>query len=149
MRTWSEPPGRDDLLRLAVIGEHLAVERLACRAAVRVAQRLSCELARGGSHDRAPAVMDGDVERKIGGVPSRWLSIGLGDAGVSTSRSMRRACPIQGSGRIAFTQSAKEGMKPRSSMTCCSPIQRVGITRPDDSVMVGPKIVSAMKMPSA
>jgi hypothetical protein len=56
---------------------------------------------------------------------------------------------IQGSGRMAFTQSAKDGMKPRSSMTCCSPTQRVGITRPDDSVMVGPKMVSAMKMPSA
>ena len=37
-----------------------------------------------------------------------------------------RARPIHGSGRIAFTQSAKDGMKPRSSRTCCSPIQRTG-----------------------
>jgi hypothetical protein len=29
---------------------------------------------------------------------------------------------------MARIQSAKEGMKPRSSLTCCSPTQRVGIT---------------------
>jgi hypothetical protein len=34
-------------------------------------------------------------------------------------------------------------------MTCCSPTQRVGITRPEDSLMVRPNTVSAMKMPSA
>jgi hypothetical protein len=34
-----------------------------------------------------------------------------------------RPCPppIHGSGRIALTQSAKDGIRPRSSRTCCSP----------------------------
>ena len=45
---------------------------------------------------------------------------------------------------MAFTQSAKLGMKPRSSLTCCSPTQRVGMMRPVESVRVRPKIVSAI-----
>src|SRR3546814_1477020 len=49
------------------------------------------------------------------------------------------ARPIHGSGRIERTQSAKLGMKPRSSRTCCSPTSRTGTTRPVDSVIVTPK----------
>ena len=67
----------------------------------------------------------------------------------STSVSRRCARPIHGSGRMQRTQSANDGMKPRSSFTCCSPTQRIGTTRPEESVSVDPKIVSAMKMPSA
>ena len=59
---------------------------------------------------------------------------------------MRPARPIQGKGRMARIQSAKDGMKPRSSLTCCSPTQRVGITLPVESVSVRPKIVSSRKM---
>jgi hypothetical protein len=47
------------------------------------------------------------------------------------------------------TQSAKLGMKPRSSRTCCSPISRTGTTRPVEIMIVGPKKRSSMKMPSA
>ena len=54
-----------------------------------------------------------------------------------------------GSGRIAFTQSPKDGMKPKSSRTCCSPTHLVGMTRPVASVIVEPNIVPAMKTPSA
>jgi hypothetical protein len=57
--------------------------------------------------------------------------------------------PHQGKGRMARIQSAKDGMKPRSSFTCCSPTQRVGIILPVDSFSVGPNTVSSMKMPSA
>ena len=46
--------------------------------------------------------------------------------------------PIQGSILMARTQSAKEGMRPKSSRTCCSPIQRVGIILPAEFVTVGP-----------
>jgi hypothetical protein len=45
---------------------------------------------------------------------------------------------------MARIQSAKDGMKPRSCWTCCSPTQRVGITRPVDELIVGPKIVSSI-----
>ena len=57
--------------------------------------------------------------------------------------------PIQGSGRIALTQSVKLGMNPRSSRTCCSPTQRVGMILPVDSVIVGPKTVSESQIPAA
>src|SRR5229473_1739816 len=94
--------------------------------------------------------MHGDVETQIGAVhgqaPSEVLAGGYGG---STSRSICCVRPIHGSGRIHFIQSAKDGMRPRSSTTCCSPTQRVGMTRPDDKVMVGPKTVSARKTPSA
>jgi hypothetical protein len=39
------------------------------------------------------------------------------------------ARPIQGSGRIARTQSAKDGIKPRSSRTCCSPKRLADLAR--------------------
>src|SRR3546814_8747750 len=67
----------------------------------------------------------------------------------STCLWMGCARPIHGSGRIERTQSAKLGMKPRSSRTCCSPTSRTGTTRPVDSVIVTPKKRSSMKMPSA
>ena len=57
----------------------------------------------------------------------------------STLRWIGWARPIQGSGRMQRTQSAKHGMKPRSSRTCCSPISRTGTTRPVEIVIVGPK----------
>ena len=41
-------------------------------------------------------------------------------------------------GSLDRAQSAKLGMKPRSSRTCCSPTQRVGMTRPVDRVRVFP-----------
>src|ERR1035437_10178159 len=59
------------------------------------------------------------------------------------------ARPIHRFGRIAFAQSANEGMNPRSSRTCCSPIHLVGMMRPVESVIVVPKMTSIMKMPSA
>ena len=46
------------------------------------------------------------------------------------------ARPIQASGRMHRTQSMKLGMKPRSSITCCSPISRTGTTRPVERAMV-------------
>ena len=55
----------------------------------------------------------------------------------STSRWIGWARPIQGSGRMQRTQSAKLGMKPRSSRTCCSPISRTGTTRPVEIVISG------------
>jgi hypothetical protein len=58
--------------------------------------------------------------------------------------SRRPARPIHGKGRMARIQSAKDGMKPRSCCTCCSPTQRVGMMRPDERVSVGPKIVSSV-----
>ena len=64
---------------------------------------------------------------------SRSAAVGV----VSKLASRRSARPIQGSGRMALTQSAKDGMKPRSSRTCCSPIHLTGMTRPVESVMVG------------
>jgi hypothetical protein len=67
----------------------------------------------------------------------------------STSLWIGCARPIHGSRRMQRTQSAKLGMKPRSSITCCSPISRTGTTRPVETVIVGPKKRSSMKMPSA
>ena len=40
--------------------------------------------------------------------------------------------PIHGPGRIAVTQSANQGIEPRPSRSCCSPISLVGTTRPAD-----------------
>ena len=40
-------------------------------------------------------------------------------------------------------------MRPKSSLMCCSPIQRTGTTFPWLVVMLTPKIVSHRKMPSA
>lgn len=62
---------------------------------------------------------------------------------------LRPARPIHGTERIARAQSAKLGMKPRSSRTCISPMRRTGTTRPVESVSVAPNTVSSMKMPSA
>ena len=67
----------------------------------------------------------------------------------TTSASIFSVRPIQASGRIALTQSVKLGMKPRSSRTCCSPTQRVGMILPVDSVIVGPKTVSESQIPAA
>src|SRR5690606_20881737 len=72
-----------------------------------------------------------------------------GAANGSTSLWIGCARPIQGSGLMQRTQSAKLGTKPRSSMQCCSPIGRTGTTRPVESVIVGPKKRSSMKIPSA
>lgn len=44
--------------------------------------------------------------------------------------------PIQGSGIICLSQSCIDGINPKSSATCCSPIQRVGIFLPLDNVIV-------------
>jgi len=46
---------------------------------------------------------------------------------------MRPTRPIHRSGRMHRTQSAKDGMRPRSSMRCCSAIKRTGTTRPVDT----------------
>src|ERR1017187_665711 len=54
------------------------------------------------------------------------------------------ARPIQRFGRIAVAQSAKDGMNPRSSRTCCSPTHRVGMTRPVERVIVAWRIVRAL-----
>jgi hypothetical protein len=54
-----------------------------------------------------------------------------------------RHAPSRAMARIARIQSANDGMKPRSSLTCCSPTQRVGMTLPFESVSVGPKTVPA------
>lgn len=62
----------------------------------------------------------------------------------STSASIRCVRPIQGAGWIARAQSAKDGIWPRSSRTCCSPTHRAGITLPVDRVIVAPKMVSAI-----
>src|SRR5262249_54493638 len=59
------------------------------------------------------------------------------------------ARPIHRSGRIQRTQSAKLGICPKSSRTCCSPMSRTGTIRPVAIVTVAPKNRSNMKMPSA
>jgi hypothetical protein len=47
------------------------------------------------------------------------------------------------------SQSCALGTQPRSSLTCCSATQRVGITRPLESVTVGPKTEMHITIPSA
>jgi hypothetical protein len=44
--------------------------------------------------------------------------------------------PIQGSGIICLSQSCIDGINPKSSATCCSPTQRVGIFLPLDNMIV-------------
>ena len=74
--------------------------------------------------DGKSELQSADCVRAIHRAPISW-------GGPSTAR-----------GRIALTQSANDGMQPRSSRTCCSPIQRTGMARPSAFVMVVPKIVS-------
>src|SRR5579883_415425 len=128
--------------------EHLAIEAVARFAMRRVATLAPRQLARGGPDDGAPAVMGGDVKTQIGAVHDQGPPDATAAKG-STCLWIGCARPIQGSGRIQRTQSAKLGMKPRSSTTCCSPISRTGTTRPVEMMMVAPKKRSSMKMPSA
>src|SRR5882724_1425492 len=79
----SEPPGQHEILCLAVVIEHLAVEPLASRAMLGVAQRSSGELAGCRTNDRPPAIMHGEVETQVGAVH------GSGSFR-SSSRRMRR-----------------------------------------------------------
>ena len=89
-------------------------------------------------------------EAKTGRVDDQPIFTGVEERGAEFDLFFEAlARPIHGSGRMQRTQSANDGMKPRSSFTCCSPTQRVGTTRPEESVSVDLKIVSTMKMPSA
>lgn len=56
---------------------------------------------------------------------------------------------IQACGVMSRAQSAKEGIEPRSSRTCCSPMRRTGTVRPSALTSVAPNRASSMKMPSA
>src|SRR6516165_4422563 len=148
MQGASELPGPHDDLFLAVIVEHLTVESVTSGPALRIPARSSGELARRRANHGSPTIVHGDVQAQIGAVHGQAPSA-IEETSCSSSHAMRCVRLIQGSGRMHLTQSANDGMYPRSSITCCSPTQRVGMTRPEDKVMVGPKMVSAMKMPSA
>ena len=63
--------------------------------------------------------------------------------------SSPRVGAIHGSGRIAFTQSANDGKKPRLRGRRRSPIHLTGTIRPVESTMVEPNICSVMTIPSA
>src|ERR1700678_3386693 len=129
--------------------EHVAIEAMPCFPPRRVPARERGQLLGGGANNGAPAVMDGDVEAEIGAVHGQAPPVVAAVANGSTCLWIGCARPIHGSGRMQRTQSAKLGMKPRSSTTCCSPISRTGTTRPVETVIVGPKKRSIMKMPSA
>jgi hypothetical protein len=56
--------------------------------------------------------------------------------------------PIQGLIGISLNHSLGAGMRPKSSTTCCSPINRTGTDRPSLFNIVTPNICSHKKMPS-
>ena len=115
-------------------------ERRACRGGVP-------EPLPAGRHRAKPSLADRGADRPD---QSSQVTSTTGEARCESTRaSIRSVRPIQGSGRIALTQSAKLGMNPRSSRTCCSPTHRVGITRPVERVIVGPKTVSESQIPAA
>src|SRR5260370_7812860 len=63
--------------------------------------------------------------------------------------SIARRWPyIQRCGLICDSQSLAVGIRPRSSLTCCSPIYRTGTRFPPLFVIVTPKILSLRKIPS-
>src|ERR1700720_1449961 len=66
--------------------EQLAIETMTRFAMRRVAARPRRQLLLGGANDRAPAIMDGDVEAQIGGVHVSHLPI------LKQPRTDRPAC---------------------------------------------------------
>jgi hypothetical protein len=68
---------------------------------------------------------------------------------MSSRCSTRWARPIHGSGQIVLAQSDRNGIRPRSSRTCYSPLRRTSTTRPSLLTIAVRNIVSSKKMPSA
>src|SRR5579859_7903575 len=107
----SETPGLHETLRVAMVLEHLPIEAMPSSAVRRVAASTARQPRCSGANDGAPAVMDGDVEAKISAVhgqPPSAAGAGAAANG-STWRWIGWARPIQGSGRMQRTQSAKLG----------------------------------------
>src|SRR5579872_5513620 len=139
MQSTSETPGSDEFLRLLMVGEHLPIETVTRGAMGRIGACVRRQFAGRGADDGAPSITDGNVEAEIGAVHRHPPPTDAVAANGSTSLWIGCARPIQGSGRMQRAQSAKLGMKPRSSNTCCSPIRRTGTTRPVEMVTVAPK----------
>ena len=81
-------------------------------------------------------------QHRCHGCGTSWLPSWPRHTSLTSPGSRRPARPIHGSGRMHLTQSAKDGIRPRSSKTCCSPIKRTGTWRPVLLTIVIPKIVS-------
>lgn len=131
----------DQFMRVAMRRKYSAIEFLVPGALGRITQGVAPDPGAPGAHDRAPGGDGMDTGAAAGSEHGHSPSVPVEVDNISTSCSIRWVRPIQAAGRIALTQSAKDGMKPRSSRMCCSPTHRVGMTRPVESLMVGPKIV--------
>src|SRR3989344_431046 len=68
---------------------------------------------------------------------------------IGLSPAFTATLSIHGSTAIHLNQSLIVGMRPQSSMTCCSPINRTGTSLPSEFLMVTPNTRSHSNIPSA